>query len=87
MPAWRLTSREREVAELIIEGRPTDDIAASLFLSPHTVRDYTKAIFGKVGVHTRRDLAASLTGQHGMIQPANGTARDTGCVPDAGIWP
>ena len=69
MPAWNLTSRERDVAALIIEGRSSDDIAASLFLSPHTVRDHTKAIFGKVGVHNRRHLTAALTGQ-----PAEATA-------------
>jgi DNA-binding CsgD family transcriptional regulator len=63
MPAWNLTSRERDVAALIIEGRSSEDIAAALFLSPHTVRDHTKAIFGKVGVHNRRHLTAALTGQ------------------------
>jgi DNA-binding CsgD family transcriptional regulator len=63
MPAWNLTPRERDVAALIIEGRSSDDIATSLFLSPHTVRDHTKAIFGKVGVHSRRHLTAALTGQ------------------------
>jgi len=65
MPAWNLTSREQEVAALIIEGHPSDDIAAALFLSPHTVRDHTKNIFGKVGVHNRRHLTAALTGQPG----------------------
>jgi DNA-binding CsgD family transcriptional regulator len=65
MPAWNLSSRERDVAALIIEGRSSEDIAASLFLSPHTVRDHTKAIFGKVGVHNRRHLTAALTGQPG----------------------
>jgi DNA-binding CsgD family transcriptional regulator len=63
MPAWNLTPRERDVAALIIEGRSSDDIAASLFLWPHTVRDHIKAIFGKVGVHNRRQLTAALTGQ------------------------
>jgi DNA-binding CsgD family transcriptional regulator len=63
MPAWNLTPRECDVASLIIEGRSSDDIAASLFLSPHTVRDHIKAIFGKVGVHNRRQLTAALTGQ------------------------
>ena len=65
MPAWNLTSRERDVAALIIEGRSSEDIATALFLSPHTVRDHTKAIFGKVGVHNRRHLNAALTGQPG----------------------
>ncbi len=35
-------------------------------LSPHTVRDHTKAIYGKVGVHSRRHLTAALTGQPGL---------------------
>jgi DNA-binding CsgD family transcriptional regulator len=77
MPAWNLSSRERDVAALIIEGRSSDDIAAALFLSPHTVRDHTKAIFGKVGVHNRRHLTAALTGQ-----PAEAIAssRRPGCL-------
>jgi DNA-binding CsgD family transcriptional regulator len=66
MPAWNLTSRERDVAALIIEGRSSEDIANSLYLSPHTVRDHTKAIFGKVGVHNRQHLTATLTGQPGQ---------------------
>jgi DNA-binding CsgD family transcriptional regulator len=63
MPAWNLTPRERDVAALIIAGRSSDDIATALFLSPHTVRDHIKSIFGKVGVHNRRHLTAALTGQ------------------------
>jgi DNA-binding CsgD family transcriptional regulator len=63
--AWNLTSRERDVAALIIEDRSSDDIAACLFLSPHTVRDHIKAIFGKVGVHNRRHLPLPSPGQPG----------------------
>jgi DNA-binding CsgD family transcriptional regulator len=63
MRAWALTPREREVARLVIDGLSNDDIAAALFISAHTVRDYLKAIFAKVGVSRRRDLAATLAGQ------------------------
>ncbi len=62
MRAWALTLREREVARLVIDGLSTDDIAAALFIS-HTVRHHLKAIFGKVGISRRRDLAATLTGR------------------------
>jgi DNA-binding CsgD family transcriptional regulator len=63
MRAWALTPREREVARLVIDGLSTGDIAASLFISAHTVRDHLKAIFGKTGVACRRDLVAALGGQ------------------------
>ena len=62
MQAWALTPREREVARLVIDGLSTDDIAAALFISAHTVRDHLKAIFGKVGVSRRGDLIAALAG-------------------------
>ena len=63
MRAWRLTRREREVARLVIDGRSTEDIAAALFISAHTVRDHLKMIFGKMGVSRRQDMAATLTGR------------------------
>jgi DNA-binding CsgD family transcriptional regulator len=63
MRACTLTPREREVAQLVIGGLPTDDIAASLLISAHTVRDHLKAIFGKTRVTCRRDLVAALEGQ------------------------
>jgi DNA-binding CsgD family transcriptional regulator len=62
MRAWSLTPREREVARLALDGLSGDDIAARLFISAHTARDHLKAIFGKLGVHRRRDLAIALAG-------------------------
>jgi DNA-binding CsgD family transcriptional regulator len=62
MRAWELSPREREVAQLVIDGLSNDDIAAALFISANTVRDHLKAIFGKTGVTRRRDLTAALVG-------------------------
>jgi DNA-binding CsgD family transcriptional regulator len=61
MRAWGLTRREREVARLVIDGLSTEDMSAALFISVNTIRDHLKAIFGKVGVTRRQDLAAALT--------------------------
>jgi DNA-binding CsgD family transcriptional regulator len=63
MRAWGLTRREREVARLVIDGLSTEDIAAALFISVHTVRDHVRTMFGKVGVSRRQDMAATLTGR------------------------
>jgi DNA-binding CsgD family transcriptional regulator len=35
-----------------------------LFLSAHTVRDYIKSIFEKVGVNSRGELVAQLFAEH-----------------------
>jgi DNA-binding CsgD family transcriptional regulator len=58
--AWSLTPREREVAELVLDGLSSEDIAATLVISAHTARDHLKAIFDKLGIHRRRDLSGTL---------------------------
>lgn len=57
-PLTRLTKREREVAELICLGHSNADIAKMLFISENTVKDHTKKIYPKMGVHSRLELAA-----------------------------
>jgi len=46
----------------VIDGLSTEDIAATLFISPHTARDHLKAIFDKVGIHRRSEMVAALAG-------------------------
>ncbi|HWC44717.1 MAG TPA: helix-turn-helix transcriptional regulator, partial [Casimicrobiaceae bacterium] len=48
-----LTYRERELLELIAEGRDNDDIARRLDLRNKTVRNHITRIFAKLGVTTR----------------------------------
>lgn len=62
--AYGLTPRELEVTQLIARGQPTAEIAATLFISPHTVRDHLKAIFGKAEVASRGELVARLFAEH-----------------------
>lgn len=62
--AYSLTPREREVLGAIARGGSTAEIAAELFLSPHTVRDYVKTVFEKTGVSSRGELVARLFGEH-----------------------
>jgi DNA-binding CsgD family transcriptional regulator len=59
-----LTEREREVTQLLIRGLSIDDVARSLWISPHTVRDHRKAIFAKLGVTSRPELTAMLYHDH-----------------------
>jgi DNA-binding CsgD family transcriptional regulator len=62
--AYGLTPREVEVTRLIARGLSTDEIASTLFLSRHTIRDHLKAIFEKVGVSSRGELTSRLFAEH-----------------------
>jgi DNA-binding CsgD family transcriptional regulator len=62
--AYGLTPREVEVTRLIARGLSTDEIASTLFLSRHTIRDHLKAIFEKVGVSSRGELTSKLFAEH-----------------------
>ena len=55
-----LTRRERQVAELAATGLHDREIAAQLTLSPHTVKQYLKTVYGKVGVRSRVELTRML---------------------------
>ncbi len=50
-----LSQREREVLELIAHGATNRETAATLHLSPHTVKDHTRAIYRKLGVRNRAE--------------------------------
>jgi DNA-binding CsgD family transcriptional regulator len=62
--AYRLTPREQEITRAVARGLSNQEIAAELFLSPHTVRDHLKAIFAKIGVLSRGELVAKLFADH-----------------------
>jgi DNA-binding CsgD family transcriptional regulator len=61
LSAYGLTAREQEVCLEIMAGSSGAAIARHLFISPYTVHDHLKAIFGKVGVGSRGELVATLS--------------------------
>ena len=50
---YSITEREREILDLIAQGRNNAQIATQLVLSPHTVRNYVSSIFSKLQVADR----------------------------------
>ncbi|MFF7681251.1 response regulator [Microbacterium sp. NPDC007973] len=63
-----LTDREREVLRHIARGRSNDEIAASLFISPHTAKTHVKNTMLKLGAHDRAQLVIAAY-ESGLLVP------------------
>jgi DNA-binding CsgD family transcriptional regulator len=51
-----LPDRQSQVVSLMLSGLDVGEIAAALYLSPHTVRNHAKAAFRVLEVHSRAEL-------------------------------
>lgn len=58
--AYGLTPRQRQVLGQLLLGRSMTQIAGDLGISEHTANDHRKAIYRRVGVSSRSELAALL---------------------------
>ncbi len=74
LEAYALTGRESQITKLVLLGHPTNRIAAALGISPLTVQQHLKGVFDKVGVHSKRELAARIWVQHYWPRMASGAA-------------
>lgn len=59
-PAARLTTVQREVASMVAAGATTREVAAMSNRSIETVRSHIKAIYIRLGVASRAELASAL---------------------------
>jgi DNA-binding CsgD family transcriptional regulator len=59
-PLNQLSSRERQVLDLLGQGYRPRSIAEELHVSPETVRNHLKAMFKKTGTHSQEELTAML---------------------------
>jgi DNA-binding NarL/FixJ family response regulator len=64
-----LTSRERQVLRLLIEGASNKDMAKRLDIRSNTVRTHVQNLLAKLRVHTRLE-AVTLAIRGGLMDPA-----------------
>jgi tetratricopeptide (TPR) repeat protein/DNA-binding CsgD family transcriptional regulator len=55
-----LSGRQAEIANMIVSGKSSREIAEALFLSPRTVENHIAAIFNKLGVSSRVELVTAI---------------------------
>lgn len=63
---FNLTRREREVLTLLCQRLTDSEIATALFISPRTASGHVANVLGKLGVSSRRDVAA-YAARHGLV--------------------
>ena len=64
----RLTAREREVVQLLAEGKSSKEVAVSLFISVKTAETHRANIMRKLEVHSVSELVRYAVKNH-MIEP------------------
>jgi two-component system response regulator NreC len=62
-----LTSREREILQLLAEGKTNKEVASVLGLSPHTVETHRGNILEKLHLHSAAELILYAV-RKGIIQ-------------------
>jgi DNA-binding CsgD family transcriptional regulator len=60
LSVYGLTPAQQGVATLVLQGHSTRQIVSKLHISANTVQEHLTAVFDKVGVRSRRELAATL---------------------------
>lgn len=66
---------ERRVAVLISDGHSNRSAAGELFLSPSTINTHLRAVFIKLGVHSRVQLAKLVLARSADQDPGTSAAR------------
>ena len=66
-----LTFQERKILMLVAEGKTNKEIAAEIFLSDKTVKNYVSSILSKLNLQ-RRTQAAAFVAKHRLAPPGEG---------------
>ncbi|HUB37970.1 MAG TPA: response regulator transcription factor [Streptosporangiaceae bacterium] len=80
-----LTNREREVVALVARGMSNDEIAATMVLSPTTVKTHVSRAMTKLGARDRAQLVV-FAYQTGLVSPRDHTPAGPPARPGRGEY-
>nr|WP_241195769.1 helix-turn-helix transcriptional regulator [Streptomyces sp. SID10362] len=73
----KLSSREREIVRLLADGVSNPDMAETLGISTHTVKDHIRGVYTKLGVDNRVQASRIVWQAQVRAQPATAQAQDS----------
>jgi DNA-binding CsgD family transcriptional regulator len=76
-----ITSRQREVVELIAQGLSNDEVGVALGISPRTAKAHCDVLRQKLGVNRRRQIPVAfrlLTGEDPLAKSLKSAKADDG---------
>lgn len=77
----KLSKREHQVVELLVQGLSNREISKRMSLSPHTIKNYIFRIFDKMGVSSRMELSFLVLSRNSG-QSADRTSTTTGLAAE-----
>ena len=73
----QMTARERQVIDLIAEGKSNKAIARQLRISAHTVKSHVRNILEKLALHSRLQVAAYAHGTESLASETESRANES----------
>ncbi len=77
----KITARDREVLEFLVQGCSNKEIAAQLLISPRTVKQHLRTLFLRAGIREGRKRVKLATAMFDLTQGEN-RGRLLGLDPD-----
>lgn len=82
LEVYGLSARQRQIAQLVLLGWSSREIIAELRITQNTLNDHLEKIFDKIGVRSRRELAAAVFSRHYRPQLGTGGLALDGRLPN-----
>ena len=60
----KISDAEMRVMKMVYEGASKEEIAESLYLSPHTIKNHINSVYAKLGIHEKAEFIRYANSNH-----------------------